>query len=131
MRSTKSSRGVSGSAARMASSRSPEPRPCRPLTGYGWPRPSDHSEATSAISRSSSTLLATSSTGCLDRRSTLATASSVAVAPTEASTTTMIVSAVRMAISACWATEACRPAASGSQPPVSTTVNLRPLHSAS
>ena len=55
--------GVSGSASRIASSRSPEPRPCSPLTGYGSPRPSDHSAAASAASRSSSTLVAASSTG--------------------------------------------------------------------
>ena len=124
-------RGAAGIAARTASSRSPEPRPCSPLTGYGWPSPSRQSSAVSGTSRSSSTLVAASSTGRSDLRSTLATASSVALAPTVASTTSSTTSAVAMASSACAATAARIPVASGSQPPVSTTVNRRPFHSAS
>ncbi|OAP22518.1 hypothetical protein A4R44_06678 [Amycolatopsis sp. M39] len=125
------SRGASGSAAMIESSRSPELRPCSALTGCGSPRPSDHSDAVSASSRSSSTLFAASRTGFFERRSTRATASSVVVAPTVASTTSSTASAVRMAISACAATEACKPVASGSQPPVSTSVNRRPAQKAS
>ena len=125
------SRGASGNALMIASSRSPELRPCSALTANGSPSPSDHSEATSPSSRWSSTLLAASSTGRLDRRSTLETASSVAVAPTDASTTSSTASEVDMASSACAATAPCRPVAPGSQPPVSTMVNRRPLHIAS
>ena len=123
--------GTSGNTPRISSSRSPEPRPCNPLTGCGSPRPNDHNAATSAYWRSSSTLFAATSTGRFDRRSTFATASSVAVAPTFASTTSNTASAVCIAISACAATDACIPFASGSQPPVSTTVNRRPFHNAS
>src|SRR6185312_16163319 len=92
---------------------------------------SDHNEAASGSVRSSSTLFAASTTGLPPRRRTLATASSVAVAPTLASTTSSTASAVRMAWSACAATRAWNPLASGSQPPVSTTVNRRPDHCAS
>src|SRR3954469_18826738 len=60
-----------------------------------------------------------------------AAASSVAVAPTEVSTTNRIASAVDIAYSACAATDACKPVAVGSQPPVSITVNFRPFQRAS
>ena len=81
--------------------------------------------------RSSSTLLAASTTGLPPRRSTRATASSVAVAPTEASTTSSTASADSIARSAWAATRAANPRASGSHPPVSTTVKRRPAHCAS
>ena len=71
-----------GSAASTASSRSPLPRPCSAETGNGSPRPRIHSAAASASPRSSSTLLAASTTGLPERRSSRTTASSVAVAPT-------------------------------------------------
>jgi hypothetical protein len=70
-------------------------------------------------------------TGVLDRRSTFTAASSVAVAPTVASTTSRIASAVFIASSACLATDCCNPLASGSQPPVSCTRNRRPAQFAS
>jgi hypothetical protein len=47
------------------------------------------------------------------------------------STTSSTTSAVCIADSACAAIAAARPTASGSQPPVSTTVNGRPFQSAS
>src|SRR5690606_24479481 len=87
--------------------------------------------AASASPRSSSTLLATSTTGTGERRSTAAIVSSVWVAPTDASTTITTTSAVCMARSACAAMDAAMPLASGSQPPVSTTWNVRPFHSPS
>ena len=68
---------------------------------------------------------------CLVRRSTLTTASSASVAPTVASTTNSTASAAAMATSAWALTAAARPSASGSQPPVSTTVKRRPRHCAS
>ncbi len=125
------SRGVSGSASRILSRRSPVPRPWAADTEYGSPRPSDHSAAASDSIRSSSTLLAASNTGVFERRNTLATASSVVVAPTVASTTSTMASAVFMATSACRATDCAIPLASGSQPPVSCTMNRLPAHDAS
>src|SRR5690242_946088 len=67
--------GGSGSAPRIASSMSPEPRPCSAETGYGSPSPRFHSAAASASVRWSSTLLAASTTGLPDFRRTLTTAS--------------------------------------------------------
>ena len=65
------------------------------------------------------------------RRRIRAAARSVSVAPTWLSTTSTITSAVFIANSACRLIEAPRPAALGSQPPVSVTVNRLPFHSAS
>ena len=123
------SRTPSGSASITLSSRSATPRPCIALTGCGSPSPSDHNSAASASPRSESTLLAARNTGLPDRCSSFAAASSAAVAPTTASTTKMIASAVRIATDACSATNCCSPLASGSQPPVSCTTNRRPDHS--
>ena len=126
-----SSRGDSGITSSTASSRSPEPRPCSPDTGYGSPSPRRHSAGISVIPRSSSTFVAHSSTGSLLRRSVRATASSTVVAPTWPSTTSRIASAVRIAVSAWAEIAACMPLASGTQPPVSRSVNRLPFHSAS
>ena len=93
--------GGSGSTARMASRRSPEPRPCRAETGYGSPRPRFHSPYASASARWSSTLLAARITGFLAARSTRTTDSSASVMPTVASTTNITASASPTAISAC------------------------------
>ncbi len=92
----------------------------------------------SASRRSSSTLLTTTSTGFSLRCSTRATCASSSVTPTVTSTTSRITSASAMARSACELTCA---ASAGprrrrrgrrlSQPPVSTTMNSRPFHSAS
>jgi hypothetical protein len=60
-----------------------------------------------------------------------AAARSVSVAPTWLSTTKTITSAVFIAYSAWRVMEAPSPLALGSQPPVSTTVNRLPFHSAS
>ena len=81
--------------------------------------------------RSLSALLATRITGLRLRRSIRTAASSTSVAPTVASTTKMTTSAVCTAISAWAAMAAARSLASGSQPPVSTTVKRRPFHWAS
>ena len=113
-----------------ASSTSPEPRPCSAETGYGSPRPSDHSMAASASCMGESTLLATSTTGLPERRSSRTTRSSVSVGPTVASTTNITASASSTATSACSATRASMPATSTSHPPVSTRVKWRPAHSA-
>ena len=78
-----------------------------------------------------STLLATRITGLAVRRSIRTAASSSSVEPTTASTTNSITSAVFTAISAWAAMAAARSLASGSQPPVSTTVKRRPDHWAS
>ena len=78
-----------------------------------------------------SALLATRITGLSLRRSIFTAASSTSVAPTVASTTNSTTSAVWTAISAWSAIAARRSLASGSQPPVSTTVNRRPFHFAS
>ena len=110
---------------------SPEPRPCSAETGIGSPRPRFHSACASASARSSSTLFAASTTGLPDFRRIRTTASSVSVMPTVASTTNSTASAMVVATSACAAMRSVRPRASGSQPPVSTTVNARPFHFAS
>jgi hypothetical protein len=82
----------------------------------------------------SSTLLAATTTGLPDRRSTLATAASASVTPTVASTTNSTASAASTATLAWAATRAARlplPSTAGSQPPVSTRVNARPFQIAS
>jgi hypothetical protein len=78
-----------------------------------------------------SALLPTRMTGLELRRSIRTAASSTSVAPTVASTTKTTTSAVWMAISAWAAMAAARSLASGSQPPVSTTVKRRPPQLAS
>src|SRR3954447_16437349 len=123
--------GASGSASRTASSMSPVPRPCIADTGNGSPIPRLHRFIASDSIRWSSTLFAASTTGLPAFRSTRTTASSASVMPTVASTTNSTASAALMAISACAATRAAIPTASGSQPPVSTTVNSRPAQLAS
>ena len=73
-------------------------------------------------------------TGTPERRSTSATASSVSVTPTVASTTNSTASAVAAAIRAWPAIRAASDpvfSSDGCQPPVSTRVKSRPLHSAS
>jgi hypothetical protein len=81
--------------------------------------------------RWSSTLLAASTTGLPDLRRIRTTASSTSVMPTVASTTNSTASASETATSAWPAIRSASPRASGSQPPVSTTVNARPFHRAS
>ena len=100
--------GASGSASRIRSSRSPLPRPCSALTGTGSPSPSDHSAATSGSALVSSTLLAATTIGLPDRRSTAATAASASVTPTVASTTNRTASAASTATLAWAATRAAR-----------------------
>ncbi len=78
-----------------------------------------------------SALLATRITGLALRRSIFTAASSSSVEPTTVSTTNSTTSAVLTAISACAAMAAARSLASGSQPPVSTTLNRRPFQLAS
>ena len=109
----KVSGGVSGSAARIASSMSPEPRPCRAETACGSPSPRFHSPSASASVRWSSTLLAASTTGLPDLRRILTTASSWSVMPTVASTTNSTASASVTAISAWPAIRSARPARVG------------------
>ena len=122
---------TSGRTASTASSRSATPRPCIALTGWGSPSPNDHSNAASDSIFSLSTLLAAKKTGLPERCNRLAAASSALVAPVTESTTRMMASAVRIATEACSATRLCRPFASGSQPPVSCTMNRRPSQAAS
>jgi hypothetical protein len=81
--------------------------------------------------RASSTLLAASTTGFLECRRILTTASSASVMPTVASTTNNTASASPTAISAWALIRSAIPRASGSQPPVSTTVKARPFQWAS
>ena len=107
------------------------PRPCKAETACGSPRPRFHSAAASASPERLSTLFAASTTGLPARRSTRTTPSSASVAPTVASTTNTTTSAAAAAISACAVIRAAMPSASGSQPPVSTSVNLRPDQAAS
>ena len=70
-------------------------------------------------------------TGRSLRRRMRAAARSVSVAPTALSTTSTMTSAVSMANLAWRVIDAAMPVAFGSQPPVSTTVNRLPFHSAS
>ncbi len=82
----------------------------------------------------SSTLLAATTIGLPDRRSTAATVASASVTPTVASTTNKIASAASTATRAWPATRAaklCVLSTEGSQPPVSTRVKERPRQSAS
>ena len=81
--------------------------------------------------RWSSTLLAASTTGFFEARRIFTTASSASVMPTVASTTKSTASASVTAISAWARMLSASPRASGSQPPVSTTVKARPFQLAS
>ena len=129
--SSKLSRGASGRTASTASRRSPEPLPCMAETGYGSPSPRFHMVAAMASWRWSSTLFAASTTGFLERLSTLTTASSSSRVPTVASTTNSTASAIEIASSACSAICCAMPLASETQPPVSTSTNSRPFQFAS
>ena len=110
---------------------SPDPRPCSAETGHGSPSPRFHRPYASASVRASSTLLAASTTGLSAARRIFTTASSASVMPTVASTTKSTASAREIAISACAAIRWAMPLASGSHPPVSTTVKARPFQVAS
>ncbi len=110
------SSGVSGSAARIASSMSPDPRPCSAETGNGSPSPRFQSPWASASVRSSSTLFAARTTGRPLLRRTFTTASSASVIPTVASTTNSTASASETATSA-WARDALRHAPGIGVPP--------------
>jgi hypothetical protein len=76
-------------------------------------------------------LFAARTTGFFAARRIRTTASSASVMPTVASTTKRTASAACTATSACAAIRSASPRASGSQPPVSTTVKALPFHSAS
>jgi len=106
------------------------PRPWSAEIANGCPRPRDHSSAASDSPAAPSTLLAASTTGRFERRSSRTSSLSVSTAPTVPSTTRRTASARSTATSACSATRASIPATSTSQPPVSTRVNSRPAHSA-
>ena len=102
-----------------------------PETGYGSPRPRFHSSAASASARWSSTLLATRTTGLPARRSSRTTASSVVGGADrgvddeqhgvgEVDGDLGLLGDAQ--VDAAWRRR--------SQPPVSTSVNRRPVHSA-
>ncbi len=129
--STSSGGSISGNSSTSASSRSPVPRPWSAVTANGSPKPSDTNVQMSPRRDSLSTLLATSSTGRLARRSHSETFASSSVTPTVASTTNTTASASRTARSDCALTFASSDDPPGSHPPVSTTVNSVPCHSAS
>ena len=114
-----------------SSSRSPERRPCNALTGIGSPRPSARNSHISVSRRSLSALLATTSTGTFSRRNHCASWSSSSVRPDAASTTNTTRSAARTAASTWRLTLASSTLPPGSQPPVSTSRNGTPSHSAS
>src|SRR5262245_9290056 len=122
---------ASGRRATTASNRSPVPRPWSALTGYGSPRPRPSSSQTMPSRLTSSTLLATSSAGLPNRRSSSATLLSSPVTPVVTSTTRSTTSASAMARSACWLTLASRSLPPTIHPPVSTSRNGRPSQSAS
>ena len=119
-----------GRTSMRASSRSPDPRPCRAEIGCGSPIPSAHRPAASDSSCSESTLFAASTTGLPELRSNRTMCSSVAVIPTAASRTKITTSDWSIAICAWCATVRSSPLTSTSQPPVSTRVNRWPAHSA-
>lgn len=125
------SRAPSGSTLSSSSSRSPARRPCKALTACGSPRPSARNSHRSFSRRSLSALLATRMTGALRRRSQLATDSSSWVSPTEASTTNSTTSACLTAASTWRLTFSSSSLPPGSHPPVSTSMNGTPSHSAS
>ena len=95
-------------------------------TGRGSPRPSDSRSQIAASRLSSSTLLATSSTRLAARRTTSAARASSSVTPVSASTTNSTASASAIAFSLCRLTFSSRVSPPGSQPPVSTRVNVAP-----
>ncbi len=123
---------VAGSenSATTASSRSPVPRPCSALTGYGSPRPSDTNSHAAASRLASSTLFTTRCTGGPARRITLAAARSSSVTPVVTSTIISTTSASARARSACSLTLASSVSPAASHPPVSTTSKGTPAHSA-
>ena len=107
-------------------------------TGQGSPNPSRANAWISCSRESLSTLLTTRITGTSARCSTRATRASSSVMPVVTSTTSSTRSAALIAASACAVTFAASaggsfvsPASPGrSQPPVSTSTNARPVHSA-
>ena len=109
---------------------SPVPRPCSAETANGSPSPRFHNAAASISPCGPSTLFATRRTGFFVLRSKRTTCSSVAVAPTVASTTNMSASAMSIAASAACATDRSIPLTLCSQPPVSMRRKSRPAHSA-
>ena len=80
-----------------ASSRSPVPRPCSALTGHGSPSPRLTNSQTLASRLVSSTLLATSSTGCVDPAQQVGDAAVLLGDAHPASTTNSTASASRIA----------------------------------
>ena len=80
------------------SRRSPEPLPCKALTGNGSPNPSDHRFPIWASASTPSTLFATRITGTVFLRMSFTTDSSSSVSPTFASTTKRMRSAWSIAI---------------------------------
>ena len=128
--STSTGSGAGPRISTRSSSRSPVPRPCSALTGWGSPSPRRSSSQMAASRSASSTLLATSSTGRPLRRRRLATRLSSSVMPTVTSTTKSTASASAMARSDWRDTFSSRSSPPGIQPPVSTRRNSRPCHSA-
>ncbi len=136
-RPTSANRGSSPSGAAPSSSgrssttrsrRSPEFRPCIAETVSGSPRPSEWNASASASSRSPSTLFTTRTTGTVTRRRVRARRASSSTGPVCASTTTRITSASEAARSAWRETSASMPRAPWTNPPVSTSRNVRPRH---
>ncbi len=119
-----------GSSATTSSRRSPVPRPCRELTGYGSPRPRETNSQMAKSRLAPSTLFTTSRTGGPALRITLAAAMSSSVTPVVTSTTMRMTSASARARSAWSLTLASRTSPAASQPPVSMMEKGTPDHSA-
>ena len=94
-------------------------------------QPEFHSAAASASAAGRRPCWRRGPTGFPARRRSSTTVSSASVIPPSASTTNSTASARPTAVSACSEIFCGHSRASGSQPPVSTTVNRRPFHSAS
>ena len=110
---------------------SPEPRPCSAETANGSPSPRFQSPWASASVRWSSTLLAASTTGLPDLRRILTTASSGVGDADRGVDDEEHGVGQRHRDLGLGAIRSARPWASGSQPPVSTTVKARPFQLAS
>ena len=125
------SKSSASTRSRIASSKSPDLRPCRAETAIGSPKPRDRKSQRSDSRRSESILLETTSTGRSTLRNHCAINSSSWVTPTQVSTTNSTRSAALAASSTWRLTLVSNSEPPGIQPPVSTTLNFLPIHSTS
>src|SRR5512143_2037811 len=122
-----SSCAAAGTAASASSARRSTLSPCAAEIGYGSPRPSSWNSATARSGAMPSALLTATNTGRPDLRRRCAMSRSCGAMPDRPSTSSTTASASAIAARVCFAISCRMPLfATGSKPPVSTTMNRRP-----